>query len=356
MEESSREVIAHTNPGISDLFRVLFRHVTGVDNGHDLSVKVCESVCGFPPFRGAMIVLQNARGETSDLVSRGMKSDTAALLPELKAGCKPWCWTTFSSLAETIRVTTLCKSCGDCRMRTDCTDLSTIVIKLRHHDTLLGYCVIVTDYHDLAGRTFIELFDGLGAFVGMALFLLARESEGVAMSLKGKEDFFNLSERYAKALLDAIPDLMFRINREGTYLDYKAAHDDLYHQSTPLIGKRNRDIAPPDIADLVEEKIFLTLERGEMQVFEYQISIPGKGVREFEARMVPSGLSEVTAIVRDITDRKRSELALKNKVDELEWFNRLMVDRELRMIELKIEVNDLARQLGFQERYIIHQK
>jgi len=48
----------------------------------------------------------------------------------------------------------------------------------------------------------------------------------------------------------------------------------------------------------------------------------------------------------DITERKRAEEALARRMDELAQFNAAAVDRELRMVELKEQVNELARQLS----------
>jgi two-component system, sensor histidine kinase and response regulator len=171
---------------------------------------------------------------------------------------------------------------------------------------------------------------------------------------KRYEEALHQSELHARALLDAIPDLMFRMTREGVYLDYQAVNEDLYAQSIPIIGRNNRDLTPPDFADLIESNIRLTLDQMNMVLFEYQLPIPGKGLRDFEARMVPSGPDEVTAISRDITDRKKSEKALKKKIEELEWFNHMMIDRELKMIELKKEINALLSSMGKEEKYVIH--
>jgi PAS domain S-box-containing protein len=119
------------------------------------------------------------------------------------------------------------------------------------------------------------------------------------------------SENKANALLNALPDLMFRMNREGKILSYKAESADLYTPSDSLINRQLRDVAPEEFTDLIERYIRLTLESGEMQVFEYQLPIPGRGLLDYEARMVTSGINEVTAIVRDITERKKAEDALR---------------------------------------------
>ena len=60
----------------------------------------------------------------------------------------------------------------------------------------------------------------------------------------------------------------------------------------------------------------------------------------------------------DITERKQAEVALRQKAEalrasnaELEQFNRAMVGRELRMIELKQEIKELCGRLGEPPRH-----
>ncbi len=63
---------------------------------------------------------------------------------------------------------------------------------------------------------------------------------------------------------------------------------------------------------------------------------------------------QVALLLHDITELKSSENALLEKIRELERFNRLTIDRELRMIELKKEINVLLRELGRDEGYTVH--
>jgi PAS domain S-box-containing protein len=62
---------------------------------------------------------------------------------------------------------------------------------------------------------------------------------------------------------------------------------------------------------------------------------------------------KVFVTLHDITDRKEAEEALMQKMNELERFNDLTVGRELKMIELKKEINVLLTRSGEKEKYKI---
>ncbi len=139
---------------------------------------------------------------------------------------------------------------------------------------------------------------------------------------KNAETKLKKSEERAKAMLKAIPDMLFRVDRNGTFLDYKADVRDLHAQSGSLIGMRNRDVTPPDFADLIERKIDETLTTNRILTFEYQLPIPGKRLQYFEARMAPSGPDEVITIVRNITEQKQAQ----EKLRESEKRHRLVLE------------------------------
>src|SRR6185436_3964965 len=57
-----------------------------------------------------------------------------------------------------------------------------------------------------------------------------------------------------KAILRALPDLMFLQTRDGVYLDYYAKDvRDLMVPPETFLGKNIRDVMPPDLAEKVQE-------------------------------------------------------------------------------------------------------
>jgi two-component system, chemotaxis family, CheB/CheR fusion protein len=58
-------------------------------------------------------------------------------------------------------------------------------------------------------------------------------------------------------------------------------------------------------------------------------------------------------IMRDRTESKQAEDEIRQRNEELERFNKAAVDREVRMVELKKEVNQLTQELGKRPRYEI---
>jgi hypothetical protein len=57
--------------------------------------------------------------------------------------------------------------------------------------------------------------------------------------------------------------------------------------------------------------------------------------------------------VRDITERLQAEKELKERMEEMERFSRLTIDREVKMIQLKEEINVLLEQAGKGKKYKI---
>jgi PAS domain S-box-containing protein len=128
------------------------------------------------------------------------------------------------------------------------------------------------------------------------------------------------SESRYRALLEAIPDLMFRMTREGTYLDFKGDRADLAAPPEQLIGAKAHDILPRAVADKLVIGIGEALDTGRVVTGDYKLILDGVE-RAFEARIVRDG-DEAVLIVRDFTERDRLHSQLERERD----FIRTVVD------------------------------
>ena len=132
------------------------------------------------------------------------------------------------------------------------------------------------------------------------------------------------SEARNRALLNAIPDLMFRLARDGVFLDHHAARtgDGDRDSALRVVGTNIRESAWT--LDVVAQFLSAThraLTTGRPQSFEYALR-SGEVLQNFEARVVESGNDEVVAIVRDITLVKRAEEELRSSVEAAETANK----------------------------------
>ncbi|NJR65378.1 MAG: PAS domain-containing protein [Leptolyngbyaceae cyanobacterium CRU_2_3] len=136
--------------------------------------------------------------------------------------------------------------------------------------------------------------------------------------LKRVEEALRFSEAQTRAILSAIPDIMFRVSGEGTYLGYVSTNDfiDLLPASYDPVGKNITEMMPADLTERRMDCIRQALATGTTQVYEQQVQI-GERLQYEEVRMVVSGENEVLVMVRDITVRKQAEQELLHKNQEL---------------------------------------
>ena len=116
------------------------------------------------------------------------------------------------------------------------------------------------------------------------------------------------AQRY-RALLQAMPDLMFRISRDGRYISYNAPNErDLVNGE--VVGKLLWDRLPTDLADRVLESGRAALG-GDPSVIEYHLDFEDGSRRHYEGRFAASGDDEFLMIVREITERKQQQEELE---------------------------------------------
>lgn len=134
---------------------------------------------------------------------------------------------------------------------------------------------------------------------------------------KAAEASLRHSEATKRAMLEAIPDLLVRLNRQGSRLDFISGGEiQLWQQYRPDSRQTVYDLLPRSLADQRLYFVQQALATGERQVYQHTLEIEGQLHHE-ETRIVPINTDEVLVMVRDITDSIEAELALRES--EARW-------------------------------------
>jgi diguanylate cyclase (GGDEF)-like protein len=129
-----------------------------------------------------------------------------------------------------------------------------------------------------------------------------------------------IADAQNRAVLAAIPDAFFRLDRAGYYLEHEPGRDRTSRdrpgrrephggpafQVEDCVGRHITEVLPRDIAERLLEQTAAVLETQQLRSVEYELRRDGE-VQHFEARLVATSPDEVLGLVRDISERKRSE-------------------------------------------------
>ena len=190
---------------------------------------------------------------------------------------------------------------------------------------------------------------------------------------KRAEEIVKNSEQRLGQIIDFLPDPTWVVDNEGTVLTWNQAMADLtgiaaedmvgrgnYEYALPFYGERR-----PVLIDLVrdwdetyEEKYLSIKKVGQKLVSESYHPTLGDGGLHLSgtASLIYDAAGQVAGAIeslRDMTERKHMEEELRRNIEELGRFNKLATGRELKMILLKEEINELLGQLNQGEKYKI---
>jgi PAS domain S-box-containing protein len=114
-----------------------------------------------------------------------------------------------------------------------------------------------------------------------------------------------------EAVFRAFPDLYFRLASDGRILGYYAGRAyDLYAAPEQFLGKRMTEVIPPPAAGALEGALQKVIATDSLVSVEYSLPMPD-GEQWFEARLVPLLEDQVAVLVREISQRKQTENALR---------------------------------------------
>jgi len=126
-----------------------------------------------------------------------------------------------------------------------------------------------------------------------------------------------------RAVVQAFPDLFLWLDRSGRITMYRArTAEDLFLPEMDLVGRSIQDVPSPDVRAKFRQAVDAINEGAPIVTVEYALTVQGK-VRHYEARLLPLLDTNILAIIRNMTDRRQAELALRERDQQLQQAQRV---------------------------------
>ncbi len=138
-----------------------------------------------------------------------------------------------------------------------------------------------------------------------------------------------------QAIVDAIPDMIIRLDRAGIFCSFEGAVKELYWPADTYLGKQLEEVLPPETADLFRSKLETAFATGKIQSLEYTLLFNGEP-RHYESRMLPSTANEAILIVRNVTREKRIDDLIRQYHEQLKS-EMLAAEEDLSLAESKYQ-------------------
>jgi PAS domain S-box-containing protein len=178
----------------------------------------------------------------------------------------------------------------------------------------IEYRVSDDDGHErwLFGRDTIFQRDAQGRptqMLGIAQDITARKEAELALMA---------SEAQLRAILTALPDLMFLLSDTGIFLEYHAPRtEELLYPPAQFLGLRIEEVLPPNLAQRTRIAIEQVQQTGIVQIFDYTIDTdPNEQI--YEARLALVDANRVLVMIRDVSDARHNIAALREAKERAE--------------------------------------
>ncbi len=137
------------------------------------------------------------------------------------------------------------------------------------------------------------------------------------------ENEIETQKKYTESILAALPDLLFIVNQQGIYLNFKSNNEsDLLLKPEDFLGKSIQAVLPKALASLFIQNVKETIESQSPKAFRYDLPIKGMN-KNFEARFTPFEKDKTIIIVRNITAEKQIQDQLERTKELLEIAGRI---------------------------------
>ncbi|GMV40934.1 MAG: hypothetical protein AMXMBFR64_26500 [Myxococcales bacterium] len=153
-------------------------------------------------------------------------------------------------------------------------------------------------------RSKLILLQSLVSVAAVSSLVLA----GALASTRSMARALAVTEFRERALLSGIPDLIFRVSPDGRVLEQ---HGSALDPAIPMLAGRSLDqLVAPEQAQAVRDRVARAAVHGITEAVELR-GAAALGARDWEARFVPMRDGTVLSLVRDVSQRRAAEAALR---------------------------------------------
>ncbi|HMB23142.1 MAG TPA: PAS domain S-box protein, partial [Anaerolineales bacterium] len=154
---------------------------------------------------------------------------------------------------------------------------------------------------------FLGIFDEAKKFIWSSSELDAAQTAanliGAALQRNRYEETIRLNEARNRIIIDALPDLLIRIDTSGNILDYSAnLNHPLYVHRDLIAGKNFSQIWPPEIVERITGGVNQASFASARHVDEFRLPYSD---HTYESRLHPISSNEALIVIRDITEQTR---------------------------------------------------
>jgi two-component system, NtrC family, sensor kinase len=195
--------------------------------------------------------------------------------------------------------------------------------------------------------------DGGWSWVLTRCRVMARDAQGRPLRMVGTNVDITAQKRTEerlRALVRTLPDMVFRMRADGTFLDYHVNNNEpLVTPLDRIIGNNIRQSGmPASVTDKLLAQTERTIRDGTLELLEYALDMP-QGRQHYEARTFRSGPDEALSLVRNITEEKLKEERLLQQEEQLrrhrDSLEELVRNRSEKLLQATIELEEQQAQL-----------
>ena len=163
------------------------------------------------------------------------------------------------------------------------------------------------------------------------------------------------SEKKFRQIFESIPDLFFLVDENTTVIDYRGKREEFFISPEQFLSYKLSEILPSNLGKMTKEYVSITISSKQPQILEYSLPMKGKD-QYYEARLLFFTENRVAIFIRNITERKRVEEALREEKNRAQKYLDIAAVM-LVIVNAKEEVNLINQKgceiLGYEQKEIV---